>query len=51
MLFEPRYKFGLTRIERESGVKFEHVSAPQPSDVAQSAGSEAAEAIATVSDR
>uniref|UniRef100_A0ACD5XZP7 Uncharacterized protein n=1 Tax=Avena sativa TaxID=4498 RepID=A0ACD5XZP7_AVESA len=50
MLFEPRYKFGLTRIERESGVKFEHVSAPQPSDVAQSAGNEAAEAIASVSD-
>ncbi|KAF7073705.1 hypothetical protein CFC21_078653 [Triticum aestivum] len=50
MLFEPRYKFGVTRIERESGVKFEHISAPQPTDVAQSAGNEAAEAIASVSD-
>ncbi|KAL5201698.1 hypothetical protein ABZP36_036052 [Zizania latifolia] len=50
MLFEPRYKFSVNRIERESGVKFEHISAPQPTDVAQSAGNEAAEAIASVSD-
>jgi ATP-dependent RNA helicase DDX21 len=50
MLFEPRYKYNVTRIERESGVKFEHISAPQPNDVAQSAGSEAADAIASVSD-
>ncbi|KAF0898455.1 hypothetical protein E2562_007291 [Oryza meyeriana var. granulata] len=50
MLFEPRYKFNVNRIERESGVKFEHISAPQPTDVAQSAGTEAAEAIASVSD-
>ncbi|KAG8057455.1 hypothetical protein GUJ93_ZPchr0002g24152 [Zizania palustris] len=50
MLFEPRYKFSVNRIERESGVKFEHISAPQPTDVAQSAGTEAAEAIASVSD-
>jgi ATP-dependent RNA helicase DDX21 len=51
MLFEPRYKFNVNRIERESGVKFEHISAPQPTDVAQSAGTEAAEAISSVSDR
>uniref|UniRef100_A0A0E0M3I9 DEAD-box ATP-dependent RNA helicase 7 n=1 Tax=Oryza punctata TaxID=4537 RepID=A0A0E0M3I9_ORYPU len=50
MLFEPRYKFNVNRIERESGVKFEHISAPQPTDVAQSAGTEAAEAISSVSD-
>ncbi|XP_062193821.1 DEAD-box ATP-dependent RNA helicase 7-like [Phragmites australis] len=50
MLFEPRYKHSVTRLERESGVQFEHISAPQPTDVAQSAGSEAADAIATVSD-
>ncbi|KQJ91093.1 DEAD-box ATP-dependent RNA helicase 7 [Brachypodium distachyon] len=50
MLFEPRYKYSVTRIERESGVKFEHISAPQPTDVAQSAGNEAADAIASVSD-
>ncbi|KAG8050514.1 hypothetical protein GUJ93_ZPchr0009g1397 [Zizania palustris] len=50
MLFEPRYNFSVNRIERESGVKFEHISAPQPTDVAQSAGTEAADAIASVSD-
>ncbi|XP_062199083.1 DEAD-box ATP-dependent RNA helicase 7-like [Phragmites australis] len=50
MLFEPRYKHSVTRLERESGVKFQHISAPQPTDVAQSAGSEAADAIASVSD-
>ncbi|XP_020393291.1 DEAD-box ATP-dependent RNA helicase 7 [Zea mays] len=38
------------KVDTESGVKFEHVSAPQPTDVAQSAGSEAADAIASVSD-
>jgi ATP-dependent RNA helicase DDX21 len=51
MLYEPRYKYSVSRLERESGVKFEHISAPQPTDVAQSAGSEAADAIASVSDR
>uniref|UniRef100_A0A804UE13 RNA helicase n=1 Tax=Zea mays TaxID=4577 RepID=A0A804UE13_MAIZE len=50
MLYEPRYKHSVSRLERESGVKFEHISAPQPTDVAQSAGSEAADAIASVSD-
>jgi len=50
MLYEPRYKYSVSRLERESGVKFEHISAPQPTDVAQSAGSEAADAIASVSD-
>jgi len=50
MLYEPRYKYSVNRLERESGVKFEHISAPQPTDVAQSAGSEAADAISSVSD-
>ncbi|TVU08877.1 hypothetical protein EJB05_42300, partial [Eragrostis curvula] len=50
MLYEPRYKYSVSRLERESGVKFEHISAPQPTDVAQSAGNEAADAIASVSD-
>ncbi|KAJ1290464.1 hypothetical protein BS78_02G245700 [Paspalum vaginatum] len=50
MLYEPRYKHSVSRLERESGVRFEHISAPQPTDVAQSAGSEAADAIASVSD-
>ncbi|PWZ45826.1 DEAD-box ATP-dependent RNA helicase 7 [Zea mays] len=50
MLYEPRYKHNVSRLERESRVKFEHISMPQPTDVAQSAGSEAADAIASVSD-
>ncbi|KAL5680937.1 hypothetical protein ACJX0J_007322, partial [Zea mays] len=50
MLYEPRYKHSVSRLERESRVKFEHISVPQPTDVAQSAGSEAADAIASVSD-
>ncbi|AQK52528.1 DEAD-box ATP-dependent RNA helicase 7 [Zea mays] len=50
MLYEPRYKHSVSRLEWESGVKFEHISVPQPTDVAQSAGSEAADAIASVSD-
>lgn len=49
--YEPKFKHCITRIERESGVKFEHISAPQPADIAESAGFEAAEAITTVSDR
>nr|GEY87496.1 DEAD-box ATP-dependent RNA helicase 7 [Tanacetum cinerariifolium] len=35
---------------KEVGVKFEHVSAPQPSDIARAAGLDAAEAILRVSD-
>ncbi|KAJ6824976.1 DEAD-box ATP-dependent RNA helicase 7-like [Iris pallida] len=50
LLYEPRYSHSVFRIERESGVKFEHISAPQAADVAESAGSEAAEAISKVSD-
>ncbi|XP_039168338.1 DEAD-box ATP-dependent RNA helicase 7-like isoform X3 [Eucalyptus grandis] len=40
----------VSKIERESGVKFEHISAPQPSDVAQAAGVEAAESTRQISD-
>ncbi|RVX08252.1 DEAD-box ATP-dependent RNA helicase 7 [Vitis vinifera] len=36
MLFDPR-RSNISKIERESGVKFEHVSAPQPADIAKSA--------------
>ncbi|KAG6478394.1 hypothetical protein ZIOFF_061836 [Zingiber officinale] len=50
LLYEPKYKFSVSRIERESGVKFEHISAPQPADIAESVGSEAANAISSVSD-
>jgi ATP-dependent RNA helicase DDX21 len=51
MLYEPRYKYSVFRLERESGVKFEHITVPQPTDVAASAGSEASDAIVSVSDR
>nr|GFA90561.1 DEAD-box ATP-dependent RNA helicase 7 [Tanacetum cinerariifolium]GFB24393.1 DEAD-box ATP-dependent RNA helicase 7 [Tanacetum cinerariifolium] len=43
-LYEPR-KANISKLEREVGVKFEHVSAPQPSDIARAAGLDAAEAI------
>lgn len=49
-LYEPR-RANISKLEREAGVKFEHVSAPQPSDIAKAAGVDAAEAILHVSDR
>lgn len=49
MLYEPR-RSNISKIERESGVKFEHVAAPQPLDVAKAAGLEAAETITQISD-
>ncbi|KAK4734406.1 hypothetical protein R3W88_008667 [Solanum pinnatisectum] len=49
MLYDPK-KSNISKIERESGVKFEHLSAPQPADVAKAAGKEAAEAIGEISD-
>ncbi|XP_071709520.1 DEAD-box ATP-dependent RNA helicase 7-like [Rutidosis leptorrhynchoides] len=48
-LYEPR-KAGISKLEREAGVKFEHLSAPQPADIAEAAGADAAEAINQVSD-
>ncbi|KAI3411271.1 RNA helicase [Psidium guajava] len=49
MLYDPR-RANVSRIEKQSGVKFEHIAAPQPSDVAQAAGVEAAESITQISD-
>ncbi|TMW91747.1 hypothetical protein EJD97_013939 [Solanum chilense] len=49
MLYDPR-KSNISRIEKESGVTFEHLSAPQPADVAKAAGKEAADIIADISD-
>ncbi|KAK4431596.1 DEAD-box ATP-dependent RNA helicase 7 [Sesamum alatum] len=49
MLYDPR-KSNFSKIERGSGVKFEHISAPQPADIAKAAGAEAAEKIAAISD-
>lgn len=51
MLYEPKKAYIISKIERESGVKFEYVSAPQPAEIARSAGLEAAETISEVSDR
>ncbi|CAA0835551.1 DEAD-box ATP-dependent RNA helicase 7 [Striga hermonthica] len=48
-LYEPRQS-NFSRIERESGVKFEHISAPQPADIAKTAGDEAADKINEISD-
>ncbi|XP_022765655.1 DEAD-box ATP-dependent RNA helicase 7-like [Durio zibethinus] len=49
MLYDPK-RSSISKIERESGVKFEHISAPQPVDIAKSAGVEAAKTITQVSD-
>ncbi|GAA0155965.1 RNA helicase [Lithospermum erythrorhizon] len=49
MLYDPK-RANVTRIEKESGVKFEHLSAPQPADIAKAAGKDAAEMITQVSD-
>ncbi|XP_059629413.1 DEAD-box ATP-dependent RNA helicase 7-like [Cornus florida] len=49
MLYDPR-RSNISKIERESGVKFEHISAPQPADIAKATGVEAAETIIQISD-
>ncbi|KAF4350148.1 hypothetical protein G4B88_031401 [Cannabis sativa] len=49
MLYDPR-RSNFSKIERESGVKFEHISAPQPADVSKAAGVEAAKIINQISD-
>ncbi|KAL4353657.1 hypothetical protein GQ457_06G038870 [Hibiscus cannabinus] len=49
MLYDPK-RSSVSKIERESGVKFERLSAPQPLDIAKSAGVEAAKIITQVSD-
>ncbi|KAK7314919.1 hypothetical protein VNO77_33449 [Canavalia gladiata] len=51
MLYDPRKSSKISQIERESGVKFERVTTPQPDDIAKAAGEEAAaEVISQVSD-
>ncbi|KAG6605682.1 DEAD-box ATP-dependent RNA helicase 7 [Cucurbita argyrosperma subsp. argyrosperma] len=49
-LYDPRKSGRISRIERDSGVKFEHLSAPQPIDIARCAGAGAVESITQVSD-
>ncbi|KAK9060936.1 hypothetical protein SSX86_018116 [Deinandra increscens subsp. villosa] len=48
-LYEPR-KANISKLEREAGVKFEHLSAPKPADIAKAAGGDATEAIIQVAD-
>ncbi|CAH9121658.1 unnamed protein product [Cuscuta epithymum] len=48
MFYDPK-KSNISKIEKESGVKFEQVAAPQPADVAKIVGIEAAEEIAAIS--
>ncbi|CAN8264689.1 unnamed protein product [Cochlearia groenlandica] len=47
MLYDSR-KSGISKIEKEAGIKFERISAPQPSDIAKAVGMEAAEKILQV---
>ncbi|KAG2301140.1 hypothetical protein Bca52824_029791 [Brassica carinata] len=49
MLYDSR-KSGVSRIEKQAGIQFEHVSAPQPNDIAKAVGMEAAEKITQVCD-
>lgn len=51
LLYDPKYQFAITKIERESGFKFERISAPKFDDVVESVVPQAAEAIVSVSDR
>nr|KAJ0205439.1 hypothetical protein LSAT_V11C500263980 [Lactuca sativa] len=48
-LYELR-KSNISKLEREAGVKFEHISAPQPADIAKAVGGDAAEVIIQVVD-
>jgi hypothetical protein len=50
MLYDPR-RSNISKIQRESGVKFEHITAPKAEDIAKAVGVEAAETIIQVSDR
>ncbi|KMZ71158.1 DEAD-box ATP-dependent RNA helicase 7 [Zostera marina] len=53
LLYNPnkKDKFAISKIERESGFKFEYISVPQFRDIVESVGTQAAEGIASVSDR
>ncbi|XP_010458375.1 PREDICTED: DEAD-box ATP-dependent RNA helicase 7-like isoform X2 [Camelina sativa] len=48
-LYESR-KSSISRIEKEAGIKFEYLSAPQPDDIARAGGMDAAEKIKQVCD-
>ncbi|XP_027357870.1 DEAD-box ATP-dependent RNA helicase 7-like [Abrus precatorius] len=45
MLYDPRKGSKIGQIERESGVKFERITTPQPDDIAKAAGVEAAAGV------
>ncbi|KAG7606991.1 DEAD-box ATP-dependent RNA helicase 7 [Arabidopsis thaliana] len=48
-LYDSR-KSSVSRIEKEAGIKFEHLAAPQPDEIARSGGMEAAEKVKQVCD-
>ncbi|KAG6467239.1 hypothetical protein ZIOFF_074927 [Zingiber officinale] len=48
LLYEPKNKSRVSRIEKDSGVKFEHISAPESAGIDESAESLAATAITNV---
>ncbi|KAL2334517.1 hypothetical protein Fmac_015730 [Flemingia macrophylla] len=51
MLYDPKKSSRISQIERESGVKFERLSAPQPADFAKAAGEKAVdEVLSQISD-
>jgi ATP-dependent RNA helicase DDX21 len=50
MLYDRKKQYMISQIERQAGVKFERVSAPQPGEVAKATGSTATESIMSVSD-
>lgn len=50
LLYEPRCSYMVSRIEKNSGFKFERLSAPQLPDIAEIAGSDAVDSIMKVSD-
>nr|KAJ0189641.1 hypothetical protein LSAT_V11C800421350 [Lactuca sativa] len=45
-----KIKSNISKLEREAGVKFEHISTPQPADIAKAVGGDVAEAIIQVVD-
>ncbi|VFQ99616.1 unnamed protein product [Cuscuta campestris] len=49
MFYDPK-KSNISKIEKDSGVKFEMMAAPQPAEVAKIVGREAADEIAAISD-
>eukprot|EP00252_Welwitschia_mirabilis_P019382 TRINITY_DN4463_c0_g1_i4.p1 TRINITY_DN4463_c0_g1~~TRINITY_DN4463_c0_g1_i4.p1 ORF type:complete len:711 (-),score=174.01 TRINITY_DN4463_c0_g1_i4:212-2344(-) len=50
LLYGKKKQYMLSQIEKEAGFKFEHLSAPQPGDIAEATGNSAVESVLKVSD-